>query len=264
MKFGFIGAGNMVSAIVRGMVQGGYNGADIALTSKTIVSAEKLAKECGANAYATAKEVAEHCDILVLGVKPHIIQTVLPDLQETIAEKKITVVSIAAGKSLSYLAERLPKDTPVIRVMPNINGSIGKGTTGICQNEFVSENLLAEVQNIFEKIGSVFAVPEEQFGIFSVLAGAAPAFAYIYTDTLARAAVKAGMPKPLALAIAADALKGSGEMLLATEESPWALVDKVCSPGGTTIEGVTALSEYGFMNSITKAFDAVLEKDKRV
>ena len=264
MKFGFIGAGNMVSAIVKGMVQGGYQGADIALTSKTVTSAKELAKVCGAKAYPTAKEVAEESDILVLGVKPHIIQEVLPFLQETIERKNILVVSIAAGKTLSYLGELLPKETPIVRVMPNINAKIGAGTAGICHNAYVSKSQLQEVKEVFSKIGSVFEIPEAQFSIFSVIAGAAPAFAYIYTDTLARAAVKAGMPKKLALAIAADTLRGSGEMLLQSDEVPWALVDEVCSPGGTTIEGVAALTEYGFANSITKAFDAVLEKDKRI
>lgn len=264
MKFGFIGAGNMVSAIVKGMVQGGYQGGDIALTSKTVISAKELAKACHAKAYDTAKEVAEESDILVLGVKPHIIQEVLPALQEVITRKNIVVVSIAAGKTLSYLGELLPQKTPIVRVMPNINGKVGAGTTGICHNEFVSEAQLQEIKEVFSKIGSVFDIPEEQFSIFSVIAGAAPAFAYIYTDALARAALKAGMPKKLALQIAADTVKGSAEMLQKSDEAPWALVDQVCSPGGTTIEGVAALTEYGFVNSITKAFDAVLEKDKRV
>ena len=97
-----------------------------------------------------------------------------------------------------------------------------------------------------------------------MLAGSAPAFAYLYMDTLARAAVKAGMPKQQALQIAAEAVHGSAKMVLESADAPWTLVDRVCSPGGTTIEGIAALQANGFESTLTKAFDAVLQKDQRM
>ena len=96
------------------------------------------------------------------------------------------------------------------------------------------------------------------------LAGSAPAFAYLYIDALARAGQRAGMPKAQALAIAASAVRGSAEMILQSGEHPWALIDQVCSPGGTTIEGVTTLQAKGFEAAVVAAFDAVLEKDKKI
>lgn len=266
MKFGFIGAGNMASAIVKGMTGGKspINSKNIYLTSKTVTSAEKLAAACGANALADVAEVVTTCDVLLLAVKPHVLQEILPALHAEIAVKKPLIISIAAGKSLADIGALLPAETPIIRVMPNINAKIGAATSGICTNCFVSPAQKAVAKEIFSTIGSVIEVEESQFGIFTVLAGSAPAFAYLYMDTLARAAVRAGMSKKQALEIAAATIAGSAQMILQSGEHPMALVDQVCSPGGTTIEGVLTLQENGFETALTKAFDAVLEKDKRL
>lgn len=265
MKFGFIGAGNMAGAIVKGMTIGtnSYDGKNIIITSKTVTSAKTLAETCGALAVASAAEVAAESDVLVLAVKPHVLASVVPALKEEIAGKKPLVISIAAGKTLAYLAELLPAGTPIARVMPNINAKIGAATNGMCVNGFVTEEQKAIVRGMFETIGTVIEVDENQFGIFTVLAGSAPAFAYLYMDALARAAVKAGMPKKQALEIAAATVEGSAKMVLESGEHPMALVDQVCSPGGTTIEGVAALQANGFEAALTKAFDAVLEKDNK-
>ena len=266
MKFGFIGAGNMAGAIIKGMTIGtkSYDGKDIFVTSKTVTSARKLAETCGAVAVETAAEVAAQSDVLVLAVKPHVLAAVVPELKEEIAAKKPLVVSIAAGKTLDYLASLLPEGTPIARVMPNINAKIGAATNGMCVNGYVTEEQKAIVRGMFETIGTVIEVEENQFGIFTVLAGSAPAFAYLYMDALARAAVKAGMPKKQALEIAAATVEGSAKMVLESGEHPMALVDQVCSPGGTTIEGITALQANGFEATLTKAFDAVLEKDQKI
>lgn len=265
MKYGFIGAGNMAGAIVKGMMSSGaYHGSDILVTSKTVVSAEKLAESCGVCACGTAADVIAQSDVLVLAVKPHVLPVLLPELQEKIAAKSPLVVSIAAGKTLPELAEMLPEGTPIIRVMPNINAAIGASTSGLCANALVTAEQKALVRAMFETIGTVVEVAEEQFSIFTVLAGSAPAFAYLYMDALARAGVKAGMNKQQALQIAAETVLGSARMVLESKEVPWALVDRVCSPGGTTIEGIATLQANGFESTIMKAFDAVLEKDKRM
>ena len=266
MKFGFIGAGNMAAAIIKGMTIGtkSYKGEDISVTSKTVTSAQKLADICGAVALSSAAEVVQESDVLVLAVKPHVLASVVPALKEEIAAKKPLVVSIAAGKTLDYLAELLPEGTPIVRVMPNINAKIGASTNGMCANAYVTEEQKAVVKGMFETIGTVIEVDEAHFGIFTVLAGSAPAFHYLYMDALARAAVKAGMPKKQALEIAAAAVEGSAKMVLESGEHPMALVDQVCSPGGTTIEGIAALQANGFEATVTKAFDAVLEKDNKI
>ncbi len=266
MRFGFIGAGNMASAIIRGMTIGtkSYVGEDIFVTSKSGASAEQLAGLCGATAVATAAELIALSDVLVLAVKPHILSDILPTLKEELAARQPLVISIAAGKTLAYLAEQLPAGTPIIRIMPNINAKIGAATSGLCANALVTTEQKAIAKELFSTIGTVIELEENQFGIFTVLAGSAPAFAYLYMDALARAAVKAGMSKKQALEIAAATVAGSARMVLESDEHPMELVDQVCSPGGTTIEGVAALQANGFETALMAAFDAVLEKDRRM
>jgi len=266
MNFGFIGAGNMASAIIKGMTIGtkSYDPTSIFVTSITMTSAKNLETLCGVVSLPTTKEVIEKSDILILGVKPHVLAEILPDLKQTIQEKGCVVVSIAAGKSLSYLAELLGANVPILRIMPNINAKIGAATSGLCYNQNVTPVQKEKVTAIFSTIGSVIDVPENHFGIFTVLAGSAPAFAYLYMNALATAGVKAGLPKEQALEIVAQTVLGSAKMVLESKEHPWALIDQVCSPGGTTIEGVASLEANGFEATLTKAFDAVLEKDKRM
>lgn len=266
MNFGFIGAGNMVSAIVKGMTLGtqSYEGKHIFLTSKSVTSARKLAEECGAHACETPREVIANSDVVILGVKPNVLAVILPELEQAFAQKMPLVVSIAAGKTLDYLSGFFPEQTPIVRVMPNINAKIGASTTGLCGNEFVSAEQKQLVQDIFSTIGTVAVIDESQFSIFSVIGGASVAFAYLYMDALARAAVKAGMPKKQALQLTAETVLGSAKMILESGEAPWPLIDQVCSPGGTTIEGVTTLQAGGFEATLVKAFDAVLAKDKAI
>ena len=266
MKYGFIGAGNMGGAIMKGMTigTGKYDPRSISVTDTFAPAAEKLAEATGINVCATGADVVNASDVLVLAVKPHILATAIPEFYDTVAAKKPLIVSIAAGKTLEYLGGLLPTGTPIVRVMPNINAKIGAATCGICKNEYVTEEQLEIAKGIFGTIGTVIEVDENHFGIFTTLAGSAPAFAYMYMDALARAAVQAGMPKKQALEIAAATVEGSAKMVLKSGEHPWALVDQVCSPGGTTIEGVLKLQEKGFEHALKAAFDAVLDKDNMI
>ena len=262
MNFGFIGAGNMAGAIVKGMTAKPGKHNDIYVTSNTKVSAKQLSLECNCNFSETAREVVEQSDVCVLGVKPYVLGELLPGLAESFEKKKPLVVSVAAGKTLSFLENLLPKGMAVVRVMPNINAKIGASTSGMCANAAVSQEQKAIVREMFETIGTVTEIPEQHFGIFSVIGGASVAFAYLYMDALAHAALKAGMPKKQALQITAETVLGSAKMILEGGEAPWPLIDQVCSPGGTTIEGVLALQKGGFESTLASAFLAVLEKDQ--
>lgn len=265
MNFGFIGAGNMVSAIVKGMTVGtkSYEGNCIYITSKSGITAKELAKTCSAHFCETAEEVVSYSNVVVLGKATHFSRS-FTQYQASHSEKNPLIISIAAGKTLEYLASFLAEKTPIVRVMPNINGKIGASTTGICKNDFVTKEQFQIAKEMFATIGSVAEIPEEQFSIFSVIGGASVAFAYLYIDALARAGLKAGMSKKQALEITAQTVLGSAKMVLESGEHPYALIDQVCSPGGTTIEGICALQQNGFENTLVKAFDAVLEKDKKI
>ena len=130
--------------------------------------------------------------------------------------------------------------------MPNINAKVGCATSAFCTTETVSDEQKAIVKKLFSTVGAVTELSEKMFSIHSVIGGAAPAFAYLYIDALSRAAVKAGMPKKQALELTAQTVLGSAKMVLESGEHPWELIDQVCSPGGTTIEGVCSLEAVSY------------------
>lgn len=261
MKYTFIGAGNMASAIIRGMIAGGVSPSAITAVSKNGQSSAALAQELGIIDEGSAEKAIEGCNMVILAVKPNSLPELLPRLASSISAASATVVSIAAGLPLSFYEEILGSSTPIVRVMPNINAMAMASTSGVCPNA-AAEPVCAEVIKVFEAIGSAVRIQESLFSAFTAIAGSSPAFAYIYIDTLARAGVLNGMSKKDALAIAAQTVLGSAKMVLESQAHPYELADRVCSPAGTTIEGVAELMKKGFEGIIIDAVQAVVNKDK--
>lgn len=264
-QYAFIGAGNMAGAIIKGMTvgTGAFEGKNIHIFDPNPVVVNALKETCGVVAEDSMEAAIAAADIIVLAVKPHILTRLYPQLKAALGEKEALCISIAAARPLADLEAGLGS-RPLVRVMPNINAKVGAATCAFCCSEKVTEEQKAAVRDMFATIGSIDELAEEFFAIFSAVAGAAPAFAYIYIDSLARAATKAGLPRPQALKFAAQTAMGSAKLVLESGEHPWALVDQVCSPGGTTIEGVSALQNNRFEATLTAALDAVIEKDRRL
>ncbi|WP_054768286.1 pyrroline-5-carboxylate reductase [Lysinibacillus parviboronicapiens] len=262
MKYGFIGLGNMATAIIKGMCNSGdFQSNFIYGYNRTKAKTTKLATSYGIQATDSIEELMSHCDVIVLGVKPQMLPDVLPVVRTYLQEKHV-IVSIAAGKNITYFQGYLSEVTPIIRVMPNINALIGASTSCYTASEQVPNTQLQLVTTLFETVGTIIEVPEHLFSIFTTIGGASPAFTYMYIDALARAAVREGMPKNMALEIAANAVLGSAKMILQSQEHPWSLVDQVCSPGGTTIQGVSSLQSNHFETTIHDAVAAVTDKDR--
>lgn len=260
---GFIGAGNMASAMISGLVSSGtLSGGDIAVFDIDAQKTAALAKELGVRVLGSAQEVAQSCENVVFSVKPNILPEVLPPLKRVILEHKPLVISIAAGKPLSFFEERLSGEVRLVRVMPNINATVGEAVSAFCGNENATENDLAFAKKMCESFGTAVNLPEKHFPLFGVIGGSSPAFAYMFIDALARASVKNGMPKKQALEICAQAVLGSAKMILESKEHPMELTDRVCSPGGTTIEGVLSLQKNGFGSAVAGAVQAAVEKDR--
>lgn len=260
LKYGFIGLGNMATAIIKGMVQSKrFNASYILGFNRSSHKTEKLVDAYQISGCSTLEEVMK-ADVIILAVQPQTFDELLPKVNEYLSPNQV-VISIAAGKSIDYLETNLPKATSIIRVMPNINAIVGASTTCFSASENATNADKEMVTNLFNTIGSMIELPEEQFTVFSAIAGASPAFSYMYIDSLARAAVRAGMDKKRALEIASSAVFGSAKMIMESSEHPWELVDQVCSPGGTTIEGVTSLQNDQFESTIFDAVNAVIEKD---
>lgn len=260
MNYGWIGLGNMAQAIIKGMLQSGsFNETNILGYNRTFSKTEKMQSDYGIIACSNLAQLMDS-EVIILGVQPQQLDTLYTELRGQIQPHQL-VISMAAGKSIASIQEGL-QHKQVVRVMPNINAIAGASTTGLAAASEVTEDMKLVVKNLFEAVGSVVEIPEQQFDIFSAIAGASPAFSYLYIDSLARAAVLEGMEKSLALEIAASAVLGSAQMVLQSNEHPWALVDQVCSPGGTTIQGVTSLQNNHFASTIYEAVDAVIQRDR--
>ena len=265
MQIGFIGAGNMASAILRGMVRSGKFAPDTLFAFDT--QGEKtaaLAGELGIQAADSAEALLAVCDAVVLAVKPNVFPALLPKLGAAARQRDPLMVSIAAGKTIAFIEDLLGYDAPVVRVMPNLNATVGEAMSAYCCSGRVTDEHRALVEAMCGAFGEVMALSESAFPLFGVLAGCAPAFSFQFIDALARAGVKHGMPKADALHIAAQTVLGSAKQILESGAHPWELIDRVCSPGGTTIEGVASLQADAFDAAVARAVDAALEKDSRI
>ena len=262
MRLGFIGCGNMATAIIKGIVRNSeLNGDDIYVYDTYKPAMDKIVNAMGVNECSDANDTAGNCDILFLAVKPNVLADVLAEINDN----KPLIISIAAGKTLEFLEANISvKNSRIVRVMPNINATVGEAISAYCINSLVTYEDNKNVEMLLSCFGKCLALDESQFPIFGVLGGCAPAYAYMFIDALARAGVKNGMKKDEALKIAAQTVYGSAKLILESDEHPWKLIDNVCSPGGTTIEGITSLQSDGFENAVHNAVDKALDKDKRL
>ena len=264
MKLGFIGAGNMARAIINGWLSQGQK-PEIYLHSARKASYEPYAKEHGLHACASNTEVVSTADIIFLAVKPIVLAEVLHEIKTTVQEKKPVIVSMVTGVSIAEIADLLeltPEDLEIIRIMPNVNAEIAAGMTALNASPDVTETNFARVKGLFEMIGQTEILPEKDFSTFVALAGSSPAYVYFFIDAMSRAGVKYGLKKEQATKIAAQAVLGSAQKVLADQKTPMQLVDDVCSPGGTTIAGLLAMEEAGFMTAVIKGMDATINKDQ--
>ena len=265
MKIGFIGAGNMAQAIIKGLQQDPtFATADFIVTASSPERSQQVAASLKVRGAKNNHELARQADLIFLTVKPHLLATVLSEIETTILEKQPVLISIAAGVSLATLAQGLPQVTEpqIFRAMPNLNVTIGQGVTALCGNDWTTQSQHEQVTAMLSAVGSVYPIAEKDFRNFTALAGCSPAFTALYIDAMSRAAVKNGLPKALATKIAAEAVLGTAALLSQQEEeTPWDLIDKVCSPGGTTVAGLVSLEEEAFAATVIHALDATIARD---
>jgi len=264
MNIGFIGNGPMATAIIKGLLDSKFVAQPSDILAYDIVPSvlDNLVKHIGVFPCTSNQNLVDLSDFIVLAVKPN-------QLREAVAALDFrgkVVISVAGGISIEQIEGMIRSKHPVhiARAMTNINVSIGAGVTGICSNEHMKSDELKTVLSMFSSLGEAIEIPEASFSTFTAIAGSSPAFTYLYIDSLARAALKAGMTKEQANKIAAHAVLGSAKALLETKDAPWALIDKVCSPGGSTIAGICELEDNKFVSTIIKGVDAVIAADKDI
>jgi pyrroline-5-carboxylate reductase len=263
MKLGFIGAGNMGSAIFKGFIASGKaQPGDIYITRRNKEALATQASELGVNACADYSELIKACDVVFLAVKPIMFKEVLSAIRNDIKTKMPLVISMAAGISTKDIEDELDiKGVRVVRIMPNVNAQVMTSVTALCAGKYATDEDISLTESLFNGIGTTARVGESQFAIFTAIAGCSPAYVYMFINALAEGALKAGMNKKQATEIAAGAVMGSARMVLESGLHPEVLNDMVCSPGGTTIEGVCALKEQGFEAAVIAAVTKSIEKD---
>lgn len=262
MKLGFIGAGNMGSAILKGVLnQQCMDPAQIAISDKVPEACAKFAA-LGVRTMESNKALARECDCVLLAIKPVYAAQVIEEVYNELEGK--LVISIVAGWTYDMLERALPASARFVRVMPNTPLSVGEGMSLLSSRCKCSEEEFAFAKSIFAAAGKVAEVEDHMFTAATSISGCGPAFVFQFIEALADGGVRYGVPRALAYQLAAQTLIGSAKMVLESGEHPGKLKDAVCSPGGTTIEGVYALEKGGMRAAVIEALGATVEKTAKL
>ena len=260
MKLGFIGCGNMATAIIKGIISNG-----IALKDEIIgadlseVSLNKIKNDLDIQVTTDNKQVAEQAEVLFLSVKPQFYETVIGEIKEIVTDTQL-IITIAPGKTLQWLDNQFARPLKIVRTMPNTPALVGEGITAVCYNDNVSGKDLDKAVDILKSFGKCEIVSEHLMDVVTSVSGSSPAYVFLFIEAMADAAVADGMPRKQAYEFAAQAVLGSAKMVLETGMHPGELKDMVCSPGGTTIEAVRVLEEKGMRSAVFEAMKACTRK----
>ena len=262
MKLGFIGTGNMASAIMGGIIKKAIIPAEEIIGADLFAPGrERVQKQFGIHVTDSNKEVVEKAEVIILSVKPQFYESVINEIKDDIKKDQI-VITIAPGKTLAWLSEKFGKDVKLVRTMPNTPAMVGEGMTAACPNEHMTEEEIAYVRTLLGSFSRVEIVPERLMDVVVSVSGSSPAYVFVMIEAMADAAVSGGMPRAQAYQFAAQAVLGSAKMVLDTGKHPGELKDMVCSPAGTTIEAVRTLEERGFRSAIIEAMKVCEEISK--
>ena len=267
-KILFIGAGNMGSAIIKGLNQKNNLVHEIYFYEPNECVRNTISTKLNANAISEINEEIANFDTVIFAVKPQVFRGFPTDkdmskLAQFITDSQL-VLSIMAGVSISTIQDFLPNAKKIIRVMPNTPALVGEGCTGVCANENVSGEELEQVLTMIRSFGVAEVVPESLMDVVVGLSGSSPAYVFMFIEAMADAAVAAGMPRNQAYTFAAQAVLGSAKMVLETGKHPGELKDMVCSPGGTTIDAVKVLEQKGFRAAVMDAMEVCAEKSRNL
>lgn len=264
MKLGFIGLGNMATAMIGSMLRDGVvEKKDICGNSATQTTKQRIKEKLGIEICKDNVEVAGKADILFLAVKPANLPGVMAEIKDHMKED-ILVVSVAAGKTIEYLQQGLGEDVKVIRCMPNMPAFVLEGCTAVCGSGNVTVEELGYVLQLLHCFGMAEVVPESLMDVVVGISGSSPAYVFMFIEAMADAAVAAGMPRKQAYEFASQAVLGSAKLVLESGMHPGQLKDMICSPGGTTIQAVKVLEEKGMRAAVMDAVDACIQTSKRL
>ena len=264
MKLTVIGLGNMATAMISGIIKAGvFTPHDITGSDASSSQIQKAESDLKINTTDSNEEAVKGSDYVIIAVKPQIYETVLPQIASARSKEQV-IISIAPGKTLSYLEEGLGKDAKIVRIMPNTPALVGEGCTGVCRNTNVSDEEFDLVMKILTSFGKAYEVAEKMMDAVVAVSGSSPAYVFMLIEAMADGAVAEGLDRATAIRMAAQAVLGSAKMVLETGKHPGELKDMVCSPAGTTIEAVAVLENGAFRGTVIDAMSACAEKSRQI
>jgi pyrroline-5-carboxylate reductase len=264
-RIGFIGAGNMAEALLKGLLKSGvFEREQIILSDVIEERLHLLSSLYGVRATLKNKDVVKSSDLVVLAIKPNAISGVLNEIKGFLTPKKI-LISIAAGITTSYIADAIKKRMKIVRVMPNTPALVLMGASVLYFNSRINQKEKDDIKRIFESVGIVDVVEyEDLLDAVTGLSGSGPAYVAMFIEALSDGGVKMGLSKNLALRLSAQTVYGAAKMVLEGGLHPAEFKDKVSSPGGTTIEGIHELEVGGFRGCVISAVQAATRRSREL
>lgn len=262
MKLGFIGTGNMATAMMGGIIENHIAAPEEIIGADPFAPGRERVKEkYGIRVTGDNNEVVKNAEVVILSVKPQFYADVIAGIRDSVTDRHL-IITIAPGKTLAWLAEQFQKPVKIVRTMPNTPAMVGDGMTGACKNAYVTDGDMEKALSILNGFGKAELVPEHMMDAVVAVSGSSPAYVFMLIEAMADAAVSGGIPRNQAYKFAAQAVLGSAKMVLETGRHPGELKDMVCSPAGTTIESVRVLEEKGFRSAVIEAMKKCEEISK--
>jgi pyrroline-5-carboxylate reductase len=263
-KVGFIGAGNMGEALIRGLVNASVVAPEAIWASDVrLERLKELDSQYGIQLAPDNLEVVRQADVVIMAVKPQIMAAVLREIAPALTKRKL-MISLAAGVSTARIRAMLGREVRLIRVMPNTPALVLEGVTAIAKAEGLEADDLDVAGEIFSAVGRVVVLDEELLDAVTGLSGSGPAYVAVVIESLADGGVKMGLDRITAMTLATQTVLGAAKLLLETGMHPGALKDMVSSPGGTSIAGISALEEGGIRTTFIKAVERATSRSKEL
>jgi pyrroline-5-carboxylate reductase len=263
-KVGFLGAGNMGEAMIKGLLRTGLvPAAAIGATDARAERLDQIARQYGVHAAASNAALVKESDVVILAVKPQVMRAVLQEIAGAVDASKL-LISIAAGVATRTLREHLGKPARLIRVMPNTPALVLEGVTAVARGEGLAAGDLETAQELFGAVGRVVILDEDALDAVTGLSGSGPAYVAIVIESLADGGVKMGLDRATAMTLAAQTVLGSARLILETGAHPGQVKDMVASPGGTTIAGIAALEEGGVRRTFISAVERATQRSREL
>ena len=262
-QIGFIGGGNMAEALIKGLIDRGFASSNIFVADPSEARQQLLSERYHVNVVADNSAVVRSCRKLVLAIKPQLANVVVPGLGEVFTAEHV-LVSILAGTTTAKLEKLLGDQPRVVRAMPNTPALIGAGISAVCVGRFATETDLLDAQELLSAVGNACVVDESQMDAVTGLSGSGPAYVFSVLEGLVEGGMTQGLPAETALELATQTVIGAAQLVAATGETPASLRAKVCSPGGTTLAGLTALEEADLKGIMSEAVARATQRSKEL